>query len=199
MTVTSRGTSNTNDRGNSEQRRRRKRWLFEIWAADVDVVTREEFFELRRACNEETDVPFGGWGTWSFGWQDGWIVVTKGLGRPAVRCFRCGRLCDWDSVEADRIIPGAEKTKEFPNGGRYTKRNIRPVCGGCNKILAGEWVKRRNAKRRARNQRRRDLKRKCGSCGAVPAAGHASVTAGGKETWYCHPDEGVSCYDGSTA
>lgn len=187
----SRGTSNTNDRGSAEARRRRKQWLFETWAANVDVVTMTELSELVDALRLDRVIQ----------WPDeiiaitglrGWVGVLKGLGRQAVRCFRCGTLCTWETVECDRIKPGAD-------GGRYTKSNIRPVCGPCNKILAGEWVKKRNAKRVARNQRRRDLKRKCGACGAVPAAGHASTHAAGVETWYCHPDEGVSCYDGSTA
>lgn len=195
MTVESRGTSNTNDRGSAEARRKRKTWLFDIWGADVDVVTVRELRELVDQMRADGLIQ----------WQDeviairglvGWVGVHKGLGRPAVRCFRCGRLCDWDSVEIDRIKPGAE-------GGRYTKSNIRPVCGCCNKILAGEWVKKRNAKRAARNQRRRDLKKKCGRCGAVPAAGYAcsSTLVNGKwvTTWYCHPDEGVSCYSGDVA
>jgi hypothetical protein len=40
-------------------------------------------------------------------------------------------------------------------------------------------------------------KRKCGLCGRDPAEGHASVTVGDKETWYCHGDDDASltCYE----
>lgn len=152
MTVENRGTSNTNDRGSAESRRRRKQWLFEIWAADVDVVTPDEqadladalFLELRgseaRTAMYLLRFDFG---------SDFW-ALQKGLGRPAVRCFRCGTLLDWETVEIDRIKPGCE-------GGRYTKNNIRPVCGPDNKILAGEHTRRKNAKRKAANARRREL------------------------------------------
>jgi hypothetical protein len=39
-------------------------------------------------------------------------------------------------------------------------------------------------------------KRKCVACGLDPAAGYASVWRDGHEDWYCHPDEGPSCYVG---
>lgn len=198
MTVDSRGTSNTNDRGSAETRRRRKQWLFETWAADWDVVDSDEARTLSAEFQRDNLGALGV--SFRAGYivdQDTW-VVERGLGRPAVRCFRCGTLLDWDSVEIDRIKPGAE-------GGRYTKSNIRPVCGCCNKTLAGEWVKRRNAKRKAANQRRRDLRRKCGICGAVPAAGNACESVYDQSkgrwvtVWYCHPDEGYSCYSGDVA
>lgn len=38
--------------------------------------------------------------------------------------------------------------------------------------------------------------RPCARCGANPALGYASVSFGGVELWYCHPDEGTSCYAG---
>jgi hypothetical protein len=37
-------------------------------------------------------------------------------------------------------------------------------------------------------------KRKCAVCGKDPAEGFASIWWGGKEIWYCHPDDGPSCY-----
>jgi hypothetical protein len=39
-------------------------------------------------------------------------------------------------------------------------------------------------------------KRKCVVCGKDPAEGYASIWHDGKEDWYCHPDEGPSCYVG---
>lgn len=171
MTVESRGTSNTNDRGSAEARRQRKRWLFGTWAADVDVVTYDEWRELSTALLRES-------GTFnSPQWQIadapiGMVAVRSGLGRPVVRCFRCGTLCDWESVEIDRIKPGCE-------GGRYAKNNIRPVCGPCNKVLAGEWVKRRNAKRKATNARRRQLRAEAKAHLEAEAAKCAAISAGG--------------------
>ena len=40
-----------------------------------------------------------------------------------------------------------------------------------------------------------DAERICGACGK-PAQGFASVWANGREVWFCHPDEGPSCYVG---
>ncbi len=36
--------------------------------------------------------------------------------------------------------------------------------------------------------------RRCAACGKDPADGYASVWQGGQEHWYCHADEGESCY-----
>lgn len=36
--------------------------------------------------------------------------------------------------------------------------------------------------------------RKCAVCAKDPAKGFASVWWGGREVWYCHPDEGASCF-----
>lgn len=52
---------------------------------------------------------------------------------PLVRCFRCGLLMTEEQMTIDRIEPGAM-------GGRYTRDNIRPACGGeggCNQSLGG--------------------------------------------------------------
>lgn len=46
----------------------------------------------------------------------------KGTGN-SVPCVHCGISCDYDSVEADRIIPG----------GSYAYHNVQPSCGPCNK------------------------------------------------------------------
>lgn len=82
---TTRGTSNTNDRGNTADRRRRKAWLLATYDED--------------------------------------------LGPDTCRCAECRVELDWDSVQLDRIVPGAL-------GGRYTRDNIRPLCALCN-IRAG--------------------------------------------------------------
>lgn len=144
MTV-SRGTSNSDDRGSAEARRQRKTWLFEVWAANVDLVTWEEFADLAEAQEVEST------GTWILlaplgdgviGVPEGMVAVHPGLGHAAVRCFRCGTLCTWETVEIDRIKPGCE-------GGKYTRNNIRPCCPRCNTWL-GAQAKKRKAERRAK-------------------------------------------------
>lgn len=35
----------------------------------------------------------------------------------------------------------------------------------------------------------------CAACGKNPAEGYASIYLDGVERWYCHPDEGPSCYE----
>lgn len=47
------------------------------------------------------------------------------LGTDACRCADCGEVLAYDTVQADRIVPGAL-------GGRYTRDNIQPMCGPCN-------------------------------------------------------------------
>jgi len=84
MTVT-RGTSNTNARGSSEDRRRRRRFLLE----------------------------------------------TFGDGTTALCSFEnCTELLTEETITVDRIIPGCE-------GGRYTRGNIRPMCGFHNQSTGG--------------------------------------------------------------
>lgn len=36
--------------------------------------------------------------------------------------------------------------------------------------------------------------RSCARCGKTPPDGFASVWWGGREVFYCHPDEGEDCY-----
>ena len=76
-----RGTSNTNVRGSSHDRRRRKRWLLETF--DVD------------------------------------------LGPDRARCAHCETIVTYETMEVDRIVPGAL-------GGRYIRSNIWPSCQSCN-------------------------------------------------------------------
>jgi len=82
-----RGTSNSNDRGSAEQRRRRKWWVLE-WFGDGETAP----------------------------------------------CYSCGEMLTYDTLQIDRIVPGAL-------GGTYAKGNIRPACGPCN-IRTGNEVKR---------------------------------------------------------
>lgn len=163
MTAGDRHSSNTNDRGSAEARRRRKNWLLRDWGADVDVVSFDQYLELATAFVADgvaeylfdLDIMID-----DFYWDSQrWISVQKGLGRPACRCFRCGTLLTFETMEVDKIISKATKTARFPNGGTYVRDNIRPVCPGCNKTIAGEERRRRNAKRKKRNEQARTRRR----------------------------------------
>lgn len=95
-----RGTSNGNARGGSEDRKRRRAWLVETYRADADLIV----------------IPFDPPVT---------TQTIRGMGVPACRCYRCGKLLTVDTVTVDRIIPGI-------HGGTYRRNNIRPACGYCN-------------------------------------------------------------------
>jgi len=45
-------------------------------------------------------------------------------------CHACGVGLTYETVEADRIIPGCQ-------GGRYVRENVRPSCAGCNRKQGG--------------------------------------------------------------
>lgn len=102
LKLATRGTTNRNERGSAEDRRRRRVWLVETYRADTDVFTHWGDVELPELK-----------------------PVTHGLGIPACRCYRCGCLLTVDTVTVDRIIPGCK-------GGTYRRNNIRPACGTCN-------------------------------------------------------------------
>lgn len=55
-----------------------------------------------------------------------WLLATRGDGKTC-ECYRCHVVLFWSTLEVDRAIPGAL-------GGTYSRDNIRPVCGPCNKI-----------------------------------------------------------------
>lgn len=106
-TVT-RGTSNGNARGGSEDRRRRREWLVQTYRANVDVLSSGfEGFTISAPVGE---------------FVSGVI--------PACRCYRCGLLLTADTVTVDRIKPGCK-------GGTYRRENIRPACARCNSETGG--------------------------------------------------------------
>lgn len=113
--VMRRGTSNGNERGSAEGRRRRREWLVVTYRADVDVLV------LRDVGGSGRDVLIP-------------VDVRRGERfpdqQPACRCYRCGALLTVDTVTADRIKPGCQ-------GGTYRRDNIRPACGPCNSITGG--------------------------------------------------------------
>lgn len=111
-----RGTSNTNARGNVEDRARRRAWLVETYRADTDLLriywpSTNEWTEQSRLPNVQR------------------IADTAEV-VPACRCYRCGDLLSVHTVTVDRIIPGCK-------GGTYRRNNIRPACGGCNSETGG--------------------------------------------------------------
>ncbi len=100
--MSARGTTNRNDRGSSEERRRRKAWLLETFRANVDAYPS------------------------SYGLREQSIRgVPLGQGVPACRCYRCGDLLTLETLTVDRRVPKAL-------GGTYRRDNIRPACGTCN-------------------------------------------------------------------
>lgn len=131
MTTTAlatRGTSNTNARGNTEDRRRRREWLVQTYRANQDLL--------------RYDWQDGGVGYWPI--TPDWLHLAEGETQrsrlvgilalvtrmPACRCYRCGILLTVDTVTVDRITPGCK-------GGTYRRNNIRPACGDCNSETGG--------------------------------------------------------------
>lgn len=60
-----------------------------------------------------------------------WLLSQFGDGTNA-QCVHCGQLLDYDTVEADRIIPG----------GSYKRDNIQPADRHCNASRGNrlDWV-----------------------------------------------------------
>lgn len=109
--MTKRGTSNGNSAGSAEDRRRRRKWLLETFAADVFMV--EDDLDRPRL------IP---------------ISALDVYGDDAIlccRCYRCGKLLTLETLTVDRIIPGCK-------GGRYVRNNIRPACSKCNESTGGK-------------------------------------------------------------
>lgn len=126
VAMTTRGTTNGNDRGSSHTRAARRQWLVKTYRANYDarvhLVESGDLIVVRADCS----------GTYSDDveiWDD----------VPACRCYRCGVLLVADTVTVDRIIPGCR-------GGTYRRNNIRPACGPCNSETGGGLRKKRNGK-----------------------------------------------------
>lgn len=113
---THRGTTNRNDRGNTEDRRRRREWLVETYRADTDVL--RVFWPSTGEWTEHTNLPNAA------------RLADRAEVVPACRCYRCGELLTVYTVTVDRIIPGCK-------GGTYRRNNIRPACGDCNSETGG--------------------------------------------------------------
>ncbi len=53
-----------------------------------------------------------------------WLLSEFGDGKEA-ECVHCGKVLNYDTVTADRIVPGE-------HGGSYRRGNIWPSCDTCN-------------------------------------------------------------------
>lgn len=124
-----RGTSNGNSSGSAEDRRRRKMWLLETYAADR---VRVSIWDVENGADPETEPP-----TWTNDTYNGpgLVSLQESWGRvaswqPACRCYRCGCVLVFETLTVDRIIPGCK-------GGTYRRNNIRPACAPCNEKTGG--------------------------------------------------------------
>lgn len=112
---TRRGTTNTNDRGSTHNRRARRAWIITAWAADVsplvhssvlvDPVPVARCFRCGVLVFNPDDVHFPATEVW---------LRWKGA-KP---------------LSIDRVVPGCR-------GGTYARNNIRPACGTCNSETGG--------------------------------------------------------------
>lgn len=126
-----RGTTNGNQRGSAETRRKRREWLIENYRADVDVwfITdpwNGSLAEVTKPAGSPDDfsLDFSNWETVPF-----WAVLEPKW-EKVCRCYRCGTFLTVDTVSVDRIIPGCK-------GGTYRRNNIRPACLPCNSKTGG--------------------------------------------------------------
>lgn len=123
-----RGTSNGNERGSATDRRRRKEYLLETYAADKMLVRVE--WEDGEVLYDERE-PLAWWLL-----QIGSLPlsnmpdVISAVGVPTARCYRCGTLLHMGTITVDRIRPGA-------HGGTYSRHNIRPACAADNSSTGG--------------------------------------------------------------
>mgnify|MGYP003576165398 CR=1 FL=1 len=117
--TTKRGTSNGNASGSAEDRRRRKAWLLETYAADTKAWV-YQFFDGAIEAVEPGALHVRAW-------LEPYILRQDIL---ACRCYRCGKLLIFETLTVDRIIPGCQ-------GGTYRRNNIRPACGKCNSETGG--------------------------------------------------------------
>ena len=123
--MTARGTTNSNVRGSSYTRRRRREWLIATYRADVDVIRAGLHPDDSCYADSTLGHPIG---------------MCPACSEPTCRCYRCGALLTVDTVTVDRIVPGCQ-------GGTYRRTNIRPACALCNSETGGST--RRSPRRRA--------------------------------------------------
>lgn len=78
-------------------------------------------------------------------YRKSWLMRTFGNGLSAPCMLRitdrCLRRVDWDTITADRIIPGAR-------GGRYVHGNLIPACIYCNRHRGDKELRQVMSRRR---------------------------------------------------
>jgi hypothetical protein len=153
-----RGTSNANERGNSEQRRRRREWLVETYPADVDGILvryvggppeREDLREVQLwVPRDQSDYGFARLIGDLEEDRSSYEIVEPRV--KLCRCARCGKLLTVDTVTCDRIFPGRSggKYRSPRQDARELATNVRPHCGGC-ASKTGATGPRPNARRKA--------------------------------------------------
>lgn len=137
--VTVRGTSNGNERGSAEQRRKRKAWLLEAYAADVKAIRltyagkgpylHRGSVTIFFVSKADLDRVLAGQESLV---EQGYLLEVEVL--PSCRCYRCGNPLVFDTLSVDRRVPGCQ-------GGTYRRDNIRPACLGCNSETGGPLAK----------------------------------------------------------
>lgn len=115
-----RGTSNRNDRGSAEDRRRRRAWLMLAYASNVPGFCR---------CYRCGCLLFN---------PDDMEERADGTLRPKADVAQLIGPESWlvSPLTVDRIIPGCK-------GGTYRRNNIRPACGSCNSETGGALAARK--------------------------------------------------------
>jgi 5-methylcytosine-specific restriction endonuclease McrA len=149
--VATRGTTNGCERGSAEDRRRRKNWLLETYAADVQLIKAEY--------------------TWGAEVDHYLLTVEKLLEYevvlsaeyvPTCRCYRCGKLLWFETLTVDRIIPGCM-------GGTYRRNNIRPACAKCNSKTGGPLANGKvHQPTKKRAAKKKVVKKRFGAVDGVP-------------------------------
>ncbi len=138
--VTTRGTSNGNERGSFITRRARRAFLVEHYRADRDLI----LVTFADGGVEVGDYVIGPEALMEY------PSVAHAEAVPAVRCTRCGRLCHDQITRDGEVILEATFTCDriFPgkHGGRYgtptrdrkeKRTNVRPYCALCNSTTGG--------------------------------------------------------------
>lgn len=138
MTAT-RGTTNRNERGNAEDRRRRREWLLKTYEADVVVI-----HWLRPSCgNQVVSLVQPS----ALGMQP--ISASGVLTAPTCRCYRCGKPLWLSGVVGGVEFEGTltvDRIKPHKKGGTYARTNIRPACAACNSETGGALASRKGKK-----------------------------------------------------
>lgn len=118
-----RGTSNSDARGSTRDRQRRREYLVKTYRADTEVSVMGPHPDIYGRPRFDVQV------------YNPRLDACGYRREPACRCYRCGALLSVDTVTVDRIVPGCK-------GGTYKRSNIRPACGFCNSSTGSALARR---------------------------------------------------------